>query len=91
MDDGVEVNTVWTGPAMTELNSGIRISITNEVDPTAPYVSELTIHLLNDAVDNGEHNCTVTVTPDSGRKSFVSASTMVSQEHIVEVMGKKML
>ena len=91
MDDGEEVNTVWTGPAMTVLNSGLRISITNEVDSVTPYVSALTIHLLNDAVDNGGHSCTVTVTPVSGRESFVSASTMVSQEQNVEVVGEKML
>ena len=88
VNDGEEVNTVWTGPAMNELSSGLRISITNAVDSTLPYVSELSISTLDAAVDNGTHSCTVTVTPGFGRESFVSASTILSQEQTVEVMGK---
>ena len=89
VDDGEEVNTVWTGPAMTELSSRPRINITNAVDSTLPYVSELTISSLDAAADNGEHSCTVTVTPRSGRESVISASATVSLEHTVNVMGEK--
>ena len=89
VDDGEVVNTVWTGPAMTKLSSGPRINITNAVDSTPPYVSELTISPLDAAVDNGGYSCTVTVIPRSGRESFVSASTMVSQEQTVKVIGEK--
>ena len=91
VNDGEEVNTVWTGPAMTELSSWPRINITNAVDSTPAYVSELTISPLDAAMDNGTHSCTVTVTPRSGRESFVSASTILSQEQTVEVMGKNNL
>ena len=91
VDDGEEVNTVWTGPAMTELSSVSRITITNAVDSIPPYVSELTISPLDAAVDNGEHSCTVTVIPRSGQESDVSASAMVVQEQILDVIGERLL
>ena len=74
---------------MTELSSEPRINITNAVDSTPPYVSELTISSLDVVVDNGEHSCTVTVTPHSGRESVISASATVSLEYTVNVMGEK--
>ena len=89
VDDGEEVNIVWTGPAMTELMSGSRINITNAVHSIPPYVSELTISPLDAAVDNGGYSCTVTVTLHSGRESVISASATVSLEHTVNVMGEK--
>ena len=79
---------MWTGPALSSVS---RISITNAVDSTPPYVSELTISPLDAAVDNGEYSCTVTVTPRSGRESDVSASTMVIQEQMLEVIGERLL
>ena len=88
VDDGEEVNIVWTGPDITELSSGPRINITNAVISTPTYVSELTINPLDAAVDNGGYSCTVTVTPRSGRESFVSASTIASREQTVKVIGE---
>ena len=88
VDDGEEVNTVWTGPAMTELSSGPQTNITNAVDFTPPYVSELTISPLNDAVDNGNHSCTVTITPRSGRENALTASTPVTEGQLVIVASK---
>ena len=88
VDDGEEVNIVWSGP---DMSSGSRINITNAINSTTPYVSELTISPLDAAVDNGGYNCTVTVTPRSGRESFVAASAMISQEQTVKVMGEKNL
>ena len=88
VDDGEEVNIVWTGPDIKELSSGPRINITNAVNSTPPYVSELTISPLDAAVDSGGYNCTVTVTPRSGRESFVSASTIESREQTVKVIGE---
>ena len=84
VDDGEEVNTVWTGPA---LSSGSRINITNTEDSTPPhYASELTISPLDARMDSGEYNCSVTVKSHSGRKNVTS--TPVIEGQMVSVTGE---
>ena len=73
---------------MTELISGSRIDITNAVDSIPPYVSELIISTLDDVVDNGDHSCTVIVTPRSGRENALTASTPVSEGQMVIVASE---
>ena len=87
MNDGEVVNTVWTGPDMTELSSGSRVTISGAMDSTPPYVSELTISPLDES-DSGGYTCTVMVVPRDGRESVVTASAAISQELIILVEGE---
>ena len=80
------VNTVWTGPDMTELSSGSRVTISGAVDSTSPYVSELTISPLAES-DSGGYTCTVMVVPRAGEEN-VLGSEAVFQERTVTVNGE---
>ena len=87
VNDGEVVNTVWTGPDMTEMSSGSRVTVSGAVDSTPPYVSELTISPLGEN-DSGDYNCTVMVVPRAGRESVATDSAAVSQEEMVYVEGE---
>ena len=81
MDGGVTVESTWTGPGGAVLSSDGRVSISGGNDSTPPYESTLSITSVESS-DEGDYNCSVSVSPSS---DYVSGETSGSNQTSVVI------